>query len=75
MRGARLVIAATLFLLANNASAQGTKDYTGPRAPTNVSPLTTGTTPPTPNWRANAYPYGYRVVPSQRRTYPVQGVR
>jgi hypothetical protein len=81
MQRAAFIIAATLLVLASDANAQGTRDYTGPLPPTNVAPLSTGTTPPTPNWRANAYyapgygyGYGNRVVPL-RRAYPVRRVR
>jgi len=72
MRATALALVAALSVLANDVRAQGTRDYTGPLPPTNVSPLSTGTTPPTPIWRANAYPQGYRVVPQQRRVYPAQ---
>ena len=73
MRHTALAIAATLSVLASDARAQGTKQYTGPLYPTNTTPYSTGTTPATPNWRANpyGYGYGYRVAP-QRRAYPVQ---
>ncbi len=75
MQHTAFIIAATLLVLASSARAQGTRDYTGPLPPTNVAPLSTGTTPATPNWRANAYAPGYgygyrnRVIP-QRRVYP-----
>lgn len=77
MRATALAIAATLSVLATDVRAQGTKDYTGPLPHTNVSPLSPGTTPPTPNWRPNIYSpgYGYWVVPQQRRVYPVQRMR
>ena len=77
MRATALAIATAAFVFATDVKAQGTRDYTGPLPPTNVSPLSPGTTPPTPNWRANVYPpgYEYRVVPQQRRIYPNQRMR
>ena len=77
MRATVVAIATTALIFATDVRAQGTKDYTGPLPPTNVSPLSPGTTPPTPNWRPNVYPpaYGYPVVPQQRRIYPTQRKR
>jgi len=50
-----IAVATVLAGLAGDASAQGTKDYTGPLPPTNVSPLSPTTTSPTPNWQGNIY--------------------
>jgi len=74
MRATALAIAATLSVFTTDLRAQGTRDYTGPLPPTNVSPLSPGTTAPTPNWRAYGYSpgNGYRVAPLRRQTYPVQ---
>ena len=74
MRCTALAIAAALSILASDVLAQGTKQYTGPLYPTNPAPYATGTTPATPNWRANSYGYGYGVTPL-RRAYPVQRTR
>ena len=57
MRSTSLAIAAMLSVLASEALAQGTKQYSGPVYPTNPAPYSTGTTPATPNWRANSYGY------------------
>jgi hypothetical protein len=76
MRHTALAIAAMLSVLASDVRAQGTKQYTGPLYPTNVAPYPTGTTPATPNWRANSYGYGYGYgVTPLRRVYPAQRVR
>jgi len=63
------VAATTLFaLLAGDARAQGTKDYTGPLPHTNVGPLSPTTTRPTPNRQSNIYSPG-SYVPRLRRIH------
>src|SRR5690349_6699686 len=64
MRHTALAMAAALSVVASDVWAQGSKQYTGPLYPTypttNVAPYSTGTTPPTPNWRYDSYGYGNR---------------
>jgi len=74
MRPSTLAVAATLAAFASDASAQGTRDYTGPLPPTNFRPLPSGTTPPTPNWQGYSTGY-YRVIPQQRQIYPAPRTR
>jgi len=77
MRVTALAIASMLAVVATDVGAQGTKDYTGPLPPTNVTPLNPNTTPTTPNSGGSPYytpGYGYSAVP-QRPIYPVQRKR
>ena len=74
MRPSTLAVAATLAAFASDASAQGTRDYTGPLPPTNFRPLPSGTTPPTPNWQGYSTGY-YRVIPQLRQIYSAPRTR
>jgi hypothetical protein len=71
MRTIPRIVAAAIATacLAGSAGAQGTRDYTGPMPHTNLSPLTSGVTPPTPNRQTNIYSPGY-AGPRLRRIHP-----
>jgi hypothetical protein len=59
MRITLLIATVAVACLPGSAGAQGTRDYTGPMPHTNLSPLTPGVSPPTPNRTTNIYSPGY----------------